>query len=115
LTVRGFGRYKLHRPMRQSTFEFWSDDPRSLIARGAGLWLYRQVSSDVVELSTSFTYRVRWGLFGRALDALVFRPLMQRLTEASFRRLGRLYFPGGEARVIGRRRGKPLRFAEALA
>src|SRR5688572_27943627 len=25
LTIRGHGRYKLHRPLRQSTFEFWSD------------------------------------------------------------------------------------------
>jgi len=25
MTIRGFGRYKLHKPMRQSTFEFWSE------------------------------------------------------------------------------------------
>ena len=113
LTVRGFGRYKLHKPMRQSSFQFWSDDLCSLIREGVGLWLYREVGEGQVELSTSFTYEVRWGLFGRLVDALVFRPLLQRLTERSFRRLAARELHDPRARVLGRRAGKPLRFEAA--
>ena len=92
LTIRGFGRYKLHRPLRQSTFEFWSEDPRSLIRRGVGLWLYRPQADGTIRFSTSYTYEVRWGVLGRVLDRLVLRPFLQRETERSFARLRRLYF-----------------------
>lgn len=111
LTIRGFGRYKLHKPMQQSTFEFWSDDPRSLIRRGVGLWRYTPVGEGVVEFATSYTYDVRWGLLGRVIDRLIFRPAMQAYTEQSFRRLARDHFPAGASRVLGARRGKPLSFA----
>ena len=57
MVIRGFGRYKLHRPMRQSTFEFWSEDPRSPIRR-VGLWRYTEVAGGV-EFRTSYTYEVR--------------------------------------------------------
>lgn len=87
LTIRGFGRYKLHRPMKQSTFEFWSDDPRSLIRRGTGLWLYRPLPDGAIDFFTAYDYRVRWGAFGRIIDRLIFRPLILRVTEESFRRL----------------------------
>ena len=92
LTIRGFGRYKLHRPLRQSTFEFWSDDPRSLIRRGVGLWLYQPRGDGTIRFSTSYTYEVRWGVLGRWLDRLVLRPFMQRETERSFRRLAAEHF-----------------------
>ncbi len=92
VTIRGFGRYKLHRPLRQSTFEFWSDDPRSLIRRGVGLWLYRPLGDGTIRFSTSYTYEVRWGVLGRWLDRLVLRPFMQRETERSFRRLAQEHF-----------------------
>jgi hypothetical protein len=110
VTIRGLGRYKLHRPMQQSTFEFWSDDPRSLIRRGVGLWLYRPVGDGTTELSTSYTYDVRWGPLGRLIDRVAFRPLFQRYTEQSFRRLARWF---GEARpqVLGRDGRRPRRFA----
>lgn len=111
LTFRGFGRYKLHRPLRQSTFEFWSDDPRSLIRRGVGLWLYRPLAGGLVEFRTSYTYDVRWGALGRWIDRLVFRPFFQRETERSFRRLARLHFPAGASPVLGAAGRKPARFA----
>lgn len=113
LTIRGHGRYKLHRPNRQSTFEFWSDDPRSLIRRGVGLWIYKPLEDGVVEFSTSYTYDVRWGLLGRLIDRLVFRPFFQRETERSFRRLADRYFPEGASRVAGARGRKPERIADA--
>ena len=112
VTIRGGGRYKLHRPCRQSTFEFWSEDPRSLIRRGVGLWLYRAVGEGVVEFSTSYTYEVRWGGIGRWIDRSVFRPLFQRATERSFRRLAERYFPEGASRVAGARGRKPVLFLD---
>jgi hypothetical protein len=93
MTIRGFGRYKLHRPLRQSSFEFWSDDPRSLIARGAGLWRYLPRPDGTVDFRTSYTYRVRWGVVGRLLDRVFLRRFMQRETERSFERLRREWFP----------------------
>jgi hypothetical protein len=113
MTVRGCGCYKLHRPMRQSTFEFWSDDVRSLIRRGVGLWLYTPLGDGAVEMSTSYTYEVRWGLAGRIIDRVLFRPLFQRYTEASFRRLARGWFGDATPYVLGRDGRKPLRFAPA--
>src|SRR4051812_38955963 len=73
MVVRGFGRYKLHRPMQQSTFEFWSDDLRSPIRRGVGLWRYQACADGSVEFRTSYRYEVRWGLVGRVLDRVVLR------------------------------------------
>jgi hypothetical protein len=110
MTIRGFGRYKLLRRHTQSTFEFWSDDPRSLIRRGVGLWLYRRLEGGLVEFRTSYTYTVRWGLIGRLIDRLVFRRFFQRETERSFRRLAERYFPEGASPVLGADGRKPARF-----
>jgi hypothetical protein len=115
LTIAGWGRYKLHAPMRQSTFEFGSDDVRSLIRRGVGLWRYVPKAGGIIEFRTSYDYDVRWGVIGRLIDVLVFRPLMQRETERSFARLARLYFPGvAVSKVAGRSGRRPLA-PEALA
>jgi hypothetical protein len=114
VTIRGWGRYKLHKPCRQSTFEFGSNDPRSLIRRGVGLWLYRPRQGGGTEFSTSYTYEVRWGVFGRVFDRLVFRPLFQWETERSFRRLATRYFPVGASAVAGARGRKPERLARLV-
>jgi len=111
MVVRGFGRYKLHRPMQQSTFEFWSEDRRSPIRRGVGLWRYVPAADGSVEFRTSYTYEVRWGLAGRVLDRVILRRWFQRETERSFARLVRLCFAGQGSAVAGRRGRKP----EALA
>lgn len=113
VTIRGFGRYALHRPLKQSTFEFWSDDWRSLITRGAGLWRYTELPAGSVEFATSYTYAVRWGLLGRVFDRLVFRPAFQWYTEQSFERLARTHFPDGASKVLGANGRAPARFAEA--
>lgn len=113
LTLRGFGRYKHHRPLAQSTFEFWSDDPRSLIRRGVGVWLYRAVPGGA-ELWTSYRYDVRWGGVGRLIDRFLFRPWMTRATGRSFQRLAREHF--GVARPLARwSMGKPLPLRSAGA
>jgi hypothetical protein len=110
--IRGFGRYALHRPMQQSTFEFWSEDWRSLISRGAGLWRYTELAGGRVEFATSYTYAVRWGLFGRVFDRLVFRPAFQWYTQQSFERLARDHFPKGASPVLGADGRTPARFVE---
>jgi hypothetical protein len=115
VTIRGFGRYQLHRPTQQSTFAFWSDDPRSLIRRGAGLWRYTALPDGRTEFATSYTYEVRWGILGRVVDRFMFRPLFQRYTEQSFRRLARRYFAEPRPRVLGRDGRLPRRFEEAHA
>jgi hypothetical protein len=114
MTIRGFGSYKLHKPMRQSTFGFGSDDPRSLIASGVGLWLYADLGDGRVEMSTSYTYEVRWGAFGSLFDRMIFRPLFQRYTEASFRRLARELFGERRPCVLGREGRRPERFERAV-
>lgn len=113
LTIRGLGRYKHHRPLAQSTFEFWSDDPRSLIRRGVGVWLYRAAPGGA-ELWTSYRYDVRWGGVGRVIDRFLFRPWMTRETGRSFQRLAREHF--GVARPLARwSMGKPLPLRSASA
>lgn len=107
LTIRGFGRYALHRPMRQSTFEFWSDDARSLIRRGTGLWRYVPRSDGRIEFRTSYTYGVRWGTLGRVIDRFVFRPLIRWETHRSFARLVRTRFPSGASAVVSSLSLKP--------
>lgn len=46
LVIRGFGRYKLHKPMHPSTFELLPDDWRSPIRRGVGLWRYKAIRRE---------------------------------------------------------------------
>jgi len=69
-----------------SALRFWSDDPKSLIREGSGYWKYVP-TSDGVRFLTVYDYRVRFGLFGRVLDALLFRPLITWATAWSFDRL----------------------------
>jgi hypothetical protein len=115
MVVRGFGRYKLHRAMQQSTFEFWSDDRRSPIRRGVGLWRYVPAADGSVEFRTSYTYDVRWGLLGRVLDRVILRRWFQRETERSFARLRRAYFAGTDTGAHGPVAGRRGRKPEALA
>jgi hypothetical protein len=75
--------------MKQSTFEFWSNDRRSLIESGRGLWRYLPNGDGTIDFFTAYTYRVRWGLLGKLIDRLFFRPLMKWATERSFDRLAR--------------------------
>jgi hypothetical protein len=66
-----------------------------------------------VEFSTSYTYEVRWGAFGRAFDRFVFRPLFQAFTEQSFRRLARDFFGVERPRVLGAAGRRRARFEAA--
>jgi DoxX-like family len=78
---------------RTSALKFWSDDSKSLIREGAGYWRYLPTKYGL-SFCTSFDYRVRFGAFGLAFDALVFRPLLGWATAWSFDRL-RLWIEKG--------------------
>src|SRR5262249_6466015 len=85
-----------------SALKFWSNDSKSLIREGSGYWQYVPTRGGVRFL-TAYDYRVRFGLLGRAIDALVFRPLITWATAWSFDRL-RLWIerrvePGHGARL----------------
>ncbi|MCA0758011.1 DoxX-like family protein [Paenibacillus sp. N4] len=90
LSVAGTG--KTFTPRLQKTSEklsvlaFDSKQPISLIREGSGFWKYVQNGSGISFL-TVFDYRTRFGLAGRLLDRLVFRPLFGYATAWSFDRL----------------------------
>jgi hypothetical protein len=107
LTVEGIGRYLQNTPPRHSTFEFESDDWKSLITRGRGIWLY-EPAGDGTYFKTVYDYDVRYGFAGRLVDFLLFRRLMQLGTEWGFETL-RLWCAGDQSALP--RRSKRLRFA----
>ena len=78
---------------RTFAIKFGSEDPRSLIKSGTGFWKQEQIG-DEVRFVTEYDYGVRWGLFGRIFDRLLFRPLLGWATAWSFDRL-RLWIEKG--------------------
>jgi hypothetical protein len=90
LSVHGIGETVGERGTRNgqrtSALKFWSDDPKSLIAVGSGYWHYLPTDNDVCFL-TWYDYKTRFGLAGRILDRLIFRPLIGWATAWSFDRL----------------------------
>ena len=74
--------------IRTSSLKFWSDNPISLISEGSGYWKYIP-SSDGIKFLTWYDYKTRFGILGKILDGLIFRPLMGWATAWSFDRLRR--------------------------
>ncbi|MDB5324014.1 MAG: hypothetical protein JWN40_5645 [Phycisphaerales bacterium] len=74
---------------RTSALKFSSDDPKSLILHGSGYWKYIPCAADppTVRFLTMYDYNVRFGLVGRFVDRLMFRPLIGWATAWSFDRL----------------------------
>jgi len=89
LSVIGQGRYLQDVENERSVFEFDSEDPRSLITRGKGVWLYRAISPTRTRFRTVFDYEARFGLVGGLFDRLVFRPMFRLATEWGFETLRR--------------------------
>jgi hypothetical protein len=71
---------------RWSGLRFWAEDPRSIIASGAGYWRYIP-TRDGVRFLTRYDYRPRWGRLGELIDRWMFRPLFGWATAWSFDRL----------------------------
>ncbi|XXF79994.1 SRPBCC family protein [Myxococcaceae bacterium GXIMD 01537] len=110
--VAGWGRYLQNVPLARSTFEFGSEDPKSLITRGRGIWLYESRAGGT-HFKTVFDYQTRHGVVGERVDAFLFRPLMRLATEWSFETL-RLGCAGDED-AVARRRSRWRFAAFALA
>lgn len=68
---------------RTSSLKFSSADPKSLISEGSGYWKYVPTESGIRFL-TWYDYRTRFGLFGMAVDSVLFRPMIGWATAWSF-------------------------------
>ena len=92
-TGESVGQRDLPGGSRASALRFGSDQRRSLIRDGSGYWKY--VPTDAgIRFLTGYDYEVRWGLAGRLVDRLAFRPLIGWATAWSFDRL-RLWLERG--------------------
>lgn len=78
---------------RTSSLQFWSNAPYSLIRRGSGYWRYIPDEGGVKFL-TWYDYDTRFGVVGRVVDRVAFRPLLGWATAWSFDRL-RLWLEAG--------------------
>ena len=80
---------------RTSALRFWSTHPLSLIGEGSGYWKYVP-TPDGIRFLTGYDYRTRFGILGRVVDRVAFRPLIGWATAWSFDRL-RLWLEEGIA------------------
>jgi hypothetical protein len=86
---------------RTSALKFWSADPKSLIEEGSGYWQYIPTEGGVRFL-TWYDYQTRFGAVGRALDSILFRPMIGWATAWSFDRLRMRLEQGLDPRVTFR-------------
>lgn len=86
--IKGVGRYLQNVPLKHSTFEFASDDWKSLIKIGRGIWQYKPCAEGTY-FRTVYDYETNYGFVGAFVDRILFRPLMQLATEWSFETLRR--------------------------
>ena len=87
------GRRELPDGSRTSVLKFSSPQARSLIREGRGYWKYTP-TPEGVRFVTSYEYDTRFGLIGRIVDRIAFRPLIGWATAWSFDRL-RLWLEDG--------------------
>lgn len=106
ICVAGVGKYLQNVEHELSTFEFDSDDWKSLITRGKGIWLYEKLEGKTF-FKTVFDYDTRFGPLGALFDRVLFRPLFCLATEWGFETL-RLWCEGDPNAPTRRRR--KLRF-----
>ena len=103
ITINGYGRYLTNSVHSHSSFEFDSDDWKSIIRNGRGIWLYRPCPGGTL-FKTVYDYDVRHGWIGRVLDAAIFRSLLQVATEWGFETLRQ--WCAGDDQASARRRGR---------
>jgi hypothetical protein len=107
IEIKGYGRYLTNTEHSHSSFEFDSDDWKSIIRNGRGIWLYRPCQGGTL-FKTVYDYDVRHGWLGGLLDAAIFRSLLQLATEWGFETLRQ--WCAGDDQAPARRRGR-LTFA----
>ena len=125
ITIHGFGSYKDTEHLRVSAFRFDSDDPRSIMHNGKGVWSYLPQPDGSTLFRSVYDYQTRFGAPGLYFDRWCFRPMLSVATEYSFetlrlwvdegqdpdRRSSRLkFFLYATRRVLGRR-VPPMPFA----
>ena len=103
ITIKGYGRYLTDSEHSHSSFEFDSDDWKSIIRNGRGIWLYRPCPGGTL-FKTVYDYDVRHGWIGSLLDAAIFRRLLQLATEWGFETLRQ--WCAGDNQAPARRRGR---------
>jgi len=103
VTIRGYGRYLANSEHSHSSFEFDSDDWKSIIRNGRGIWLYRPCPGGTL-FKTVYDYDVRHGWVGGILDAVIFRSLLQLATEWGFETLRQ--WCAGDDQATARRRDR---------
>jgi hypothetical protein len=103
ITINGYGRYLSNSEHSHSSFEFDSDDWKSIIRNGRGIWLYRRCPGGTL-FKTVYDYDVRYGWIGSILDAAIFRSLLQLATEWGFETLRQ--WCAGDQEATARRRGR---------
>jgi uncharacterized membrane protein YphA (DoxX/SURF4 family) len=98
LAIRGTGESVGERATEDgeatSSLRFASEDPKSLIRTGSGYWRYVPLPEGV-RFFTWYDYATRFGVLGRLVDRIMFRPTMGWATAWSFDRL-RLWLEGGQ-------------------
>jgi hypothetical protein len=103
IEVKGTGRYLHSTQHENSTFEFDSDDWKSIIKDGRGVWLY-EARPEGTYFKTVYDYAIRHGWVGRLLDRLLFRSLLQLATEWGFETLRQ--WCAGDENATARRRSR---------
>jgi hypothetical protein len=103
ITINGYGRYLTNAEHSHSSFEFDSDDWKSIIRNGRGIWLFRSCPGGTL-FKTVYDYDVRHGSVGSVLDAVIFRSLLQLATEWGFETLRQ--WCAGDQEATARRRGR---------
>jgi hypothetical protein len=103
IEVAGEGRYLHSTPLEHSTFEFDSDDWKSIIRDGRGIWQYER-RGDATLFKTVYDYAARYGFLGAFLDWLVFRRVLQLSTEWGFETLRQ--WCAGDETACDRRRSR---------
>ncbi|MFC4766096.1 DoxX-like family protein [Effusibacillus consociatus] len=93
LKIEGVGVSKGVKEGRYSALQFSTDDWKSLIVEGEGSWVYLPHQEGIL-FRTVYDYHPRYGVMGRVIDSLMFRPLMRWATAWSFDRL-RLWLEKG--------------------
>ena len=99
LSIKGTGESVGYRALNNgdttSSLEFASEDTKSLIRHGSGYWRYVPIENGL-RFFTWYDYQVRFGVLGRLVDRLFFRPLIGWATAWSFDRL-RIWAESGQS------------------
>lgn len=87
---------------RRATFRFGSESPRAFVRSGSGYLRLEPTTGGRLHLITCFGYEAGWGLLGRVVDRLLFRPALGWATAWSFDRLRLWIEKGVEPRQAAR-------------